>query len=196
MEKTKEQIVIEKLRKAGHKTRLGMRPPMGVPGCHGGKDAMRGPGPHGMPPVPPQGFPGGPGMMHGGPMHGGPSPMPGCPGHGPGPAGGMLPREMLLLTVLESGEDGVRQKDIADRIGIKAAALSEQIDRLETDRYLERKANPEDKRSTLIVLTEKGRARAYEVLDERQKAAADLCGKLTEEEKDTLIRLLDKLLAE
>ena len=177
-----------------------MRPPMGMPGCHGGKGYMCGKGPHGMQPVPPQGFPGGPGPMHGapGPMHGVPCPNHGGPGpmHGHGPMGGMFPREMLLLTVLEGGENGVRQKDIAEKIGINASSLSEQIDRLETDRYLERKANPEDKRSTLIVLTEKGRARAYEVLDERRKAAADLCGKLTEEEKDTLISLLDKMLSE
>ena len=52
------------------------------------------------------------------------------------------------------------------------------------------------RRSTLIVLTEKGKARAYEVLDERQKAASDFCARLTEEEKDTLILLLDKLLGE
>lgn len=174
MEKSKDEILIEKLRKAGHRTRHGMRP--GMPGCPGGK------GPHGMPPMPPHGF-------------GGPGPMHGCrPGKGPGPMGGMFPREMLLLTVLEGGENGIRQKDVADRIGINASSLSEQIDRLETDRYLERKMNPEDKRSTLIVLTEKGRARAYEVMDERQKAAEDFCQKLTEDEKDTLIRLLDKLL--
>ena len=186
MEKTKEQLIIEKLRKAGHKTKMGMglRPMPGMPSCHGGK------GPHGMPPLPPHGIPGGHGPMHGEPE------LMRCPGPMHGPMKGMLPREILLLTVLEGGDGGIRQKDLADRIGIGAPALSEQIDRLEADRYLERVANPEDRRSTLIVLTEKGRARAWEVLDERRKAAADLCGTLTEEEKDTLIRLLDKLLAE
>ncbi|MBR4540432.1 MAG: MarR family transcriptional regulator [Clostridia bacterium] len=161
MEKTKEQMLIEKLRKAGHKTRMGMRP--------------------GMPPIPGMRPPMTPGMgPHGPGMH-----------HPP-----MFPREMLLLALLEENENGVRQKDIADKIGINASSLSEQIDRLEQDHYLERQANPEDRRSTLIVLTEKGKARAYEVLDERQKAAADFCAKLTEEEKDALIQLLDKLLAE
>ena len=101
-----------------------------------------------------------------------------------------------LLAVLESGENGIRQKDLADRIGINASSLSEQIDRLETDRYLERRENPEDKRSTLIVLTEKGKARAWEVQDERQKTAEQFCARLTDAEKDTLIGLLDKLLAE
>lgn len=174
MEKTKEQILIEKLRKAGHKTRMGMRPGMPpMPGMH--------------PPMAPGMAPHGPGPFN----HGMRPPM------GKGPMGAsMFPREMLLLALMEENENGVRQKDVADKIGINASSLSEQIDRLEQDHYLERKANPEDRRSTLIVLTEKGKARAYEVLDERQKAAAGFCGRLTEEEKDALILLLDKLLAD
>ena len=176
MEKTKDQILIEKLRKAGHKTRMGMRPCM--------------PPMHGMhPPMMPGMSPHGPGMrppLCKGPVMEGRPPM-GAP---------MFPREMLLLALLEEDARGVRQKDIAEKIGINASSLPEQIDRLEQDHYLERQANPEDRRSTLIVLTEKGKARAYEVLDERQKAAADFCARLTGEEKDALIRLLDKLLGE
>lgn len=175
MEKTKDQLLIEKLRKAGHKTRMSM--------------GFR----HGMPPMGDMRPPRMPGMPPHGPGMGGP----GCKG----PMGGrppmpFLPREMLLTALLEEDESGVRQKDIAGRMGINASSLSEQIDCLEKDRYLERRANPDDKRSTLIVLTEKGRARAWEVLDERQQAAAAFCGRLTEEEKDDLIRLLDKLLEE
>ena len=170
MEKTKNQILMEKLRRAGHRTRrsmgMGPRPPRGFGGPHGG---MMGPGPRG-----PMGMP---------------------PRRGPEDERAM-PREIILLNVLEAGEGGVRQKDIAEKLGIRPSSLSEQIDRLEADRYLERTANPEDKRSTLIVLTEKGKARAWEVQDERRKAAEDFCSKLTEEEKDTLIALLDKLLAE
>ena len=107
-----------------------------------------------------------------------------------------MPREIVLLNVLEAGETGIRQKDIAENLGIRPSSLSEQIDALEADRYLERVANPEDRRSTLIVLTEKGKARAWEVQDDRRKAAEEFCSKLTEAEKDTLIALLDKLLAE
>ena len=171
MEKTKDQMLIEKLRKAGHKTRMGMRPF------------------HGMPPMGEMRPPMMPGMPPHGPGHCRPMDRP--PMEGRPPMGmPMMPREILLITLLEEEETGVRQKDIAEKIGINASSLSEQIDCLEKDRYLERKANPDDRRSTLIVLTEKGRARAWEVLDERQKTAADFCSKLTEEEKDTLIRLL------
>lgn len=162
MEKTKDMILLELLRKVSRKTRGGR----GEHGPHG--HGMHGPC-----------MPGVPGMPHG-PMH----------RHGPG----MYPREQILLLVLEDGGDGLRQKDIAEKLGINAPALTEQIDRLEADRYLERCANPDDRRSTLVRLTEKGRARAYEVADERRARAADLCAGLSEEEKDTLIALLGKLL--
>ena len=155
----------------GHPGHCGMQSPQGRP-CHGGMG--------------PQAIPHGPGAAR-------PPMMEHC---GPGRRGPIMPREMLLLAVLENGENGIRQKDLADRIGINASSLSEQIDRLETDRYLERRENPEDKRSTLIVLTEKGKARAWEVQDERQKTAEQFCARLTDAEKDTLIGLLDKLLAE
>lgn len=208
MEKTKEQILIETLRKAG----LKMRDGRGFPGPHGPhgprgpkfgpKDGVacdppvRGvpmPGPHGGMPdrMPPMRGPI-PDRMP--PMHGPVPPMHAMrPGRG-GP--GMFPREGILLAVLEAGESGARQKDIAEKIGINPSSLSEQIDRLEADRYLERIANPDDRRSTLLVLTEKGRARAYEVADERAKRAQSLCGNLTEAEIDQLLALLSKLLGE
>lgn len=198
MDKSKEQLLIEKLRRVSHKVRMGQArpgmPPMGGrPGFPGGM----------CPPGPGRMCPPGLGMMQ--PPMGGPHAVPHGPGmmrppmtepHGPCRRGPALPREMLLLAVLENGENGIRQKDLADRIGINASSLSEQIDRLEGDRYLERRENPEDKRSTLIVLTEKGKARAWEVQDERQRAAEQFCARLTDAEKDTLIGLLDKLLAE
>ena len=231
MEKTKEQILITKLRKAGRKTQMGMFA-MRRPGMMPGFEHHRGPGGPGFQGHVPEhdrfsgdqhgkcrmdggpqcdrhrkGFPGGPegrrpehhgdgrpgrfpGMMPGGPQNTrGPGMMPGM-----GPA--TMPREMILLALLEAGEGGVRQKDIGTEIGINPSSLSEQINRLEADRYIERTANPEDRRSTLISLTEKGRARAYEVQDERQSTAAELFANLTEEEKDTLLELLNKLLGE
>ncbi len=203
MNKSKEQILIEKLRKVSHKARLGqmMRPGMppmaGFAGHPGFAGKMCPPaGCPGMTP-PPRGHHGPVGMMH--PPMGHPGPGPACPPklngffHGrPGP----MPREILLLAVLDQGENGIRQKDLAAKIGINASSLSEQIDHLEADRYLERRENPDDKRSTLIFLTEKGKARAYEVQDQRQQAAEKFLDKLSDEEKDTLISLLDKLLAE
>jgi len=173
MEKTKDMILVEKLRKASH-------------GMHGGRHA----GPHGMGMPPGPGMPPPPPGMMPPPPGIGAHPGPGCRTHGPG----MFPRERILLVVLDAGDDGLRQKDIAERLGFNAPTITEHIDRLESEHYLERCANPNDKRSTLIRLTEKGRARAYEVADERKERAAEYCKALSEDEKDTLIALLDKLL--
>ncbi len=170
MEKTKDMELIEKLHRASRRTH---------PGKHGGPHRGG------------KGF--GPGMMPGmGPCQ--PGPHRG-PNFGPGRPG-MFPRERILTVLLEADDAGLKQRDIAEQLGIHAPALTEQIDRLEAEHYLERCANPDDKRSTLVKLTEKGRARAYEVSDERQARAAAFCANLSEKEKDTLIALLDKLLAD
>ena len=49
---------------------------------------------------------------------------------------------------------------------------------------------------TLLFLTEKGQARALEVEDERNEFFFGIFSKLTEEEKQTLSDIMDKLLSE
>lgn len=106
----------------------------------------------------------------------------------------MLPRERILQVILEGGEDGMRQKDILEEVHVNPSSLSELINKLESDRYIERKADPEDKRATRIFLSEKGKARAYEVIDAHREACAKMFANLNEEEKNQLLVLLDKIL--
>ncbi len=108
----------------------------------------------------------------------------------------MLPRERILQVILEGGEDGMRQKDILEEVHVNPSSLSELINKLESDRYIERKADPEDKRATRIFLSEKGKARAYEVIDAHREACAKMFASLSEEEKNQLLVLLDKILIE
>ena len=109
-------------------------------------------------------------------------------GHGP------FPRERVLAVLASGDEGGMRQKDLAEVMGIQAPALTEQIAHLASAGYVERRVNPKDKRSTLVVLTDLGRARSLEVRDDRRERAASFCSSLTEKEKDALLSLLDKLL--
>ena len=129
-------------------------------------------------------------------------PMPPPPEMGPGPRdphGCMRPprppmsREHILRVLLDY-EDGVRQKQLVSELHIGAPAMSEAINKLESDGYISRRIDPDDKRATLISLTDLGRARAYEVQDEMDEHIAGLFGTLTEDEKLELIALLDKLL--
>ena len=159
MEKTLDELLLEKLHLAARHTRRGRRrPPMPM---HGMMHEMHGPKGHGT-------------EMH---KH-----MP-----------RRLPRERILAMILDKGDDGVHQKELAEEMHINPSSISELIDKLEADRYIERTVDPADKRATIITLTEKGKARAYEVNDERQAAAADAFKNLSEEEKQTLLVLLDKI---
>lgn len=131
--------------------------------------------------------------------HRGPEEMHGPDGkHGPMPPHGPrrgFPRERVLSILLEQPE-GMHQKEILEKMHIRPSSLSELIDKLESDRYVERNADENDRRTTLITLTEKGKARAYEVLDERKAEADERFKALTEEEKKQLLVLLQKLLPE
>lgn len=160
--------------------------PMGAP--QGGPGHCHGHGGHGG--EVPQG---GPGHCHG---HGGEVPQGGpghCHGHG-GPHRRMLSRERVLSALLLQ-EEAVRQKTIAEELGVAPSSMSEFVDHLEAGGYIERTVDPADKRATLIALTEKGRARAWELEDEKRERFAAAFRKLTEEEKAELLRLLDKLAA-
>ena len=128
---------------------------------------------------------------HHGPEHHGPH---GCHGHGPHGKRPPLSRERLLI-IISKYPEGVRQKTIAEEVGINQSSASELINKLEATGYIKRNVDPSDKRATLLTLTEKGQARAAEVEDERAAMFEGIFSKLSDEEKQTLSDLLDKLLA-
>lgn len=161
----------QKMMKAMFKLRMSAASPHGCGHHFGNSDEM----PPERPPMPPFGR----GMGHGPHGKGGPRPM---------------GRERILL-LIDKYPDGVHQKDILDEAHINPSSLSELIDKLESDGYIERKTDPADKRATLLFLTDKGKARAAEVEDEQAGMFKDYFKNLTEEEKQTLSDLLDKLLA-
>ncbi len=175
---------------------MGGMPGFGGPGRPGqpfGMGGKPGFGGHGgapfQPPFGAEGRPGQPFGMGGKPGFGGP----GC-GKGPvGPMGRGMSRERLLAIIGEHPE-GIRQKDLAMAAGINASSASEVISRLEDDGYLVRVIDENDKRATLLKLTEMGAVRAEEIRSERDSFLDDLFSRLTEEEKQTLSDLLDKLL--
>ena len=167
--------LFKKMMKAAHTTRMtAMKdkcgrppmPPMG-PGC----------GPH-------HGMPMGPGPC--GPHHMMP-PMP------PMPPRSFMSRERLLVIISEY-EGGVRQKELAERAGINASSTSEVVSKLEDDGYLIRTVDENDRRATILKLTEMGSARAAEIKDEREESLKDVFAALSEDEKQTLSDILDKII--
>ncbi len=115
---------------------------------------------------------------------------PGC-GHRRPP----LAREHILF-LISSFEGGVHQKELIERMHVNASSMSEFIGKLEEDGYLKREVDPEDKRATLLSLSELGQARINELRDERNDRLNQLFGNLSQEEKEELSALLAKILPE
>jgi DNA-binding MarR family transcriptional regulator len=79
-------------------------------------------------------------------------------------------------------------------MGVSPSTLSEMINRLVEDGYVERKADPGDRRARLLSLTEAGRIQGQEILEECACVLAFLFRNLEDGDKMELVRLLDKLL--
>lgn len=104
---------------------------------------------------------------------------------------GLHPGQMPLITSLYKKE-GVTQKEIADKLGIKPSTINVMIRRLEKKEFVIRKQDPEDQRRSLVYLTVHGRG----IYEKISGAAVDMKDQVmktfTEGEKEELFRLLTK----
>ena len=103
-------------------------------------------------------------------------------------------RESLLIP-LSDREEGIRQNVIAERMHISPSTLSETLDKLSADGYIERRPDPDDRRATLVAVTSKGKERAEELEALNAMMLSKLFENLDEDEKAQLVKLIDKLLA-
>ncbi len=103
-------------------------------------------------------------------------------------------RESLLIP-LSDREEGIRQNVIAERMHISPSTLSETLDKLSADGYIERRPDPDDRRATLVAVTSKGKERAEELEALNAMMLSRLFENLDEDEKAQLVKLIDKLLA-
>lgn len=112
-------------------------------------------------------------------------------GHGKGKCGRRRGQERVLTMV--SMKEGINQKDLAFLLGIRPQTLGEMLQKLEERGMVERKKSEADGRVIEVTLTDKGRERAAEIAERRAVAATDIFAVLTEEEKEQLGAILDKL---
>lgn len=61
--------------------------------------------------------------------------------------------------------DGISVGELGERVSLDSSTLTGIIDRLEKSGYVERKTNPDDRRSVLIFLTDKAREVGPKILD-------------------------------
>ncbi|MBQ7768378.1 MAG: MarR family transcriptional regulator [Oscillospiraceae bacterium] len=99
-----------------------------------------------------------------------------------------------ILDVL-SKNDGLSQREIAELLNIRPQSASEAIASMEGQGLVEKRINELDKRSSLVYITQAGRQRQMDLREERIRNARKIFEPLTDDEKDTLLKLLNKVTA-
>ena len=100
-----------------------------------------------------------------------------------------------ILSKLVHQGDGISQAALAEKMNIRPQSLSEALAKMEERGWIERRPNPQDKRGTLVYLSEQGREQEEQLSERRRAAAEQLLSALTEEEKTHLSELLNKILS-
>jgi len=90
-------------------------------------------------------------------------------------------------------EDQITSSELGKRTELDSATLTGILDRLEAAEFLERKSNPDDRRSIHIHLTPKGKAMGREASRVIVEANAEFLQVLTEEQKRDLHSIISTL---
>lgn len=96
-----------------------------------------------------------------------------------------------ILDVL-SKNDGLSQREIAELLNIRPQSASEAVASMEAQGLIEKRTNEQDRRSSLIYITQEGRQRQIDLRNARIENARRIFEPLTDCEKETLLKLLQK----
>ena len=106
--------------------------------------------------------------------------------------GGLTFSQFAVLEVLYHKGD-LRVSEIIDKILSTGGNMTVVIDNLTKENLVKRCVDPEDRRVSLISITEKGRALINEIFPKHLDNVSEIFEVLTVEEKKNLISLLKKL---
>ena len=108
--------------------------------------------------------------------------------------GGRNGKQHILLELL--AHDGeMTQRDLQEASCITSASLSEVIAKLEAEGLVTRERSETDRRQLTVTLTPEGERKAHEVVRTRAEFVARAFDCLTEDERNDLVRILDRVAA-
>ncbi|SHF43888.1 MarR family winged helix-turn-helix transcriptional regulator [Desulforamulus putei] len=90
-------------------------------------------------------------------------------------------------------QDGLTVTELGDKLFLKASTITSLVDRMERDGLVRRERNQEDRRVVRIFLTEKAKNLKEQFPGFEEYIQDKIKGHFTEEELETLIKLLSKL---
>ncbi|MCD7886571.1 MAG: MarR family transcriptional regulator [Clostridiales bacterium] len=103
-----------------------------------------------------------------------------------------LLQEMILEAVCQEGKP-LSQRQLASQLSMSPQMLADELGRLERKGYVTRSRSKDSLRENCVSLTKQGEARAAELRQIKNRQNEEFFKPLTEEEKETLLTLLDKL---
>ena len=106
---------------------------------------------------------------------------------------GLTPAQERMLRAVSRGGDPWRMGELADKMGIVPRSATSVVDALEGAGLVARAIDPENRRSILVTLTERGRDVLADMALARTEAGETLFAELEEDEREQLARLLDKV---
>jgi DNA-binding MarR family transcriptional regulator len=106
---------------------------------------------------------------------------------------GLSPAQMHTVEVIGHNQN-MRMKELAERLGVTTGTLTVGVDKLEKMGLVERKPHEKDRRSWLIVLTEKGKLMYEQHHRFHQEFTHEITSDLSNEEIKALSKLLGVVL--
>lgn len=104
----------------------------------------------------------------------------------------LTPAQYDVLAQLDAAP-GITQQALALRLMVTKGNICGLIDRLERRKFVERRVDPEDRRSNLLYLTEVGKQIAETAVPAYGQFVAEHMSRLSDAEKEALKALLSKL---
>ncbi|MFL7033786.1 MarR family winged helix-turn-helix transcriptional regulator [Vibrio lentus] len=92
-------------------------------------------------------------------------------------------------------EEGITQRDIAAKSKVENSTTTRTLDKLAKLELVERRADPNSRRSFRIYLTEKGKALEEQLVPIPIRLNKELMNELDAEEQQQMIKLLQKMVA-
>lgn len=107
-----------------------------------------------------------------------------------GQMGGKVSQKRLITILYTEGD--FSQKHLLKRLDIQAGSLSELLNKVESNGWIIRQENPNDRRGLNITLTNLGKEKAQEFLKQREEIIEQLFLDFTGQQKQELGYLLSK----
>ncbi len=109
---------------------------------------------------------------------------------------GLTSGRFHLLMILKGEEThALSPSELAKRTNVTRATMTQFVDALEKEEYVQRVDDPKDRRGMLVQLTDKGVAKLREILPSYFERLTNFTRALNKEERKTFLHLMEKIQA-